>query len=350
VNFASDNEGPVAPEIITAIAKANHGYASAYGTDPMSNHVRDMLRNLFEAPDAVVHFVTTGTAANALILASLSKPWDAIFCHRDAHIDVHECGAPEFFTGGAKLVALEGPSGKIDPEALKRAMKERGAVDQIATSRGPVSLTQLTDMGAAYSVDQIAELTEIARSFGSATHMDGTRFANALVSIGGSPAEMTWKAGVDALSFGGTKNGLMGAEAVIFFDPELAHEFEKRRLRGAHMISKQRFIAAQYQAYLSDGLWLDLARRANQAAANLEQGLADVPGLSLLHPRNANMIFAKWPIGLHRAARRAGAVYHALDEAAYVRGHDDDMLAARLVCNWATSDQDIAAFVASLKG
>jgi threonine aldolase len=348
--FASDNAGPVAPQIMDAIVAANQGYAMAYGNDPLTDHVRDMIRDLFEAPDAVVHLVTTGTAANSLALASMTRPWDAIFCHHEAHIQASECGAPEFYTGGARIVALDGVSGKIDPAALKLAMTTRIYEGSPATTLGPVNLTQVTDRGAIYTLDEIRTITAIARSFGSTCHMDGARFANALVALGCTPAEMTWKAGIDVLSFGGTKNGMMGAEAVVFFKPELALDFEQRRLRGAHMISKQRFMAAQYQAYLTDGLWLELAQKANTAAQKLEQALGDLKFVSFEHQRQANMLFANWPRANHRRALAAGARYAIYSHATVDTGPDTQDLTARLVCNWATTDEDIADLIALVKG
>jgi len=347
--FASDNAGPVAPEIMAAIVAENEGYAMAYGHDRTSKNAISRIREVFEAPDAVVFFVPTGTAANALSLGTIAKPWDAIFCSRDAHIEVHECGAAEFYTGGAKLVALDGVAGKIDPQALQEAMERRGTDPEVETTRGPLSLTQATDLGAVYTLGELKKLTEIAHSYGSVCHMDGARFANALVSLDASPAEMSWKSGIDVLSFGGTKNGLMGAEAVIFFRPDLVRDFEKRRLRGAHMASKQRFQAAQYMAYLQDGLWRDLARRANRSAEKLEVALKGVPHVSVLHERQANIIFAEWPRSAHVRARNSGAAYYMIDRKSLNEGPGNENLAARLVCNWASTDADIEQFIALLR-
>ncbi|MFQ5439320.1 MAG: threonine aldolase family protein [Paracoccaceae bacterium] len=337
--FASDNAGPVAPSVMQAIAKANTGYAMPYGEDPLTTHTRDMIRDLFEAPKAEVFLVPTGTAANALALGTIARPWDAIYCHPDAHIAVHENNAAGFYTGGARLVTVKGPSCRIDPGALKAAIAA-----QDAPSPGVVSLTQVTDLGTVYTLDEIRDLTGIARRSGAVSHMDGARFANALVALGCTPAEMSWKAGIDVLSFGGTKNGMLGAEAVIFFKPSLAPDFATRRLRGGHMVSRQRFMAAQFIACLKDDLWLDLAGRSNSTAERLETRLRAVPDLRFLHERHANIIFAAWPRRRHRAARAAGAVYYTIPEDANPNGPDDEMLTARLVTNWATTHEDVEQF------
>lgn len=346
--FASDNSGPVAPQVMDALSHANTGYAMPYGNDAVTANVQDMLRDIFEAPEAAVHLVTTGTAANSLALGTLADPWDAIFCHREAHVQVSEANAPEFYTNGAKLVLVDGPSGKIDADALKAALAgtETGGVKD--TQRGPVTLTQVSDLGAVYTLNEVQAVTSVAKSFGSACHMDGARFANALITLGCTPAELTWKSGIDVLSFGGTKNGLMGVEAVIFFDPDKSREFQLRRMRGAHLLSKHRFLAAQMEAYLTDNLWLDLAAKSNAAAEKLESALKSVPGARLLHQRVANMIFAAWPRIGHRNAKKAGAMYYVMSADQNLDGPDDDLLEARLVCNWATTDEDITRFVSAL--
>ncbi|MCB1366150.1 MAG: low specificity L-threonine aldolase [Rhodobacteraceae bacterium] len=343
MHFASDNAGPVAPEIMDALIRANDGHAMAYGTDHLTQALESRLRELFEAPEARVFLLTTGTATNVLALATLTDPWQSVFCHRDAHIEVSECNAPEFYTGGAKLIGVDGPTGKIDPGALRSAMASLSDQASPDTRCGTVSLTQVTDLGGVYTLDHIRAVTDIAREFGVPAHMDGARFANALVELDCSPAGMTWRAGIDALSFGGTKNGLMSAEAVIFFNPAHAYEFEHRRRRGAHLSSKQRYIAAQYLAYLDDGLWLDLARRANRAAARLEAGLKGLAGVTLVHPREANMLFTELARPIHARLRDAGAVYYAS------KASRDDHVAARLVTNWATTDADVDAFLAIVR-
>lgn len=339
--FASDNGGPVPQQVLDALRHANDGYAMPYGNDALTGAVCDQIRDLFEAPEAAVYLVGTGTAANALILGALARPWDAVFCTPMAHINQDECNAPEFYTGGAKLVEVAAQNGLMHPYALERALAAAGASVHNA-QRGPVSLTSLTETGTLYTPNALTRLSEIAHAAGSAVHLDGARFANALVSLGCTPAEMTWRAGVDALSFGGTKNGLMGVEAVVFFDSAHARAFELLRKRAGHLFSKGRFLAAQMQAYLADGLWLDLARQANDHAARLAQGLATAPSVRLMDPPQGNVIFAQAPRALHQRLHAAGAQYYlhgALDGAA------DELLQARFVCDWSigTGVEDLLA-------
>ena len=209
-------------------------------------------------------------------LATLCPPWATIFCHRRSHIEEDECGAPEFFTGGAKLTLADGGDGRIDPDALADAISFANRIGVHNIQRGALSLTNVTELGTVYSPDHIAQLSEIAHGWKLPVHLDGARFANAVIATGATPAELTWKAGVDAVCFGGSKNGLMAAEVVVLFDPDCAWEFELRRKRGGHLFSKHRFLSAQFDAYLEDGLWLDLARRANAAADLLASGLSDI--------------------------------------------------------------------------
>ena len=343
--FASDNAGPALPEIMTALADCNRGYAPAYGADALMLDVQAELRRIFEAPEAAVYLVATGTAANSLCLATLTRPFDTVFCTPAAHIHEDECNAPEFFTGGAKLTLVPGVD-KMTPETLRKTIAAEESRGVHGPQRGPVSLTQVTERGTVYSLDELTALTEVARSFGLPVHMDGARFANALVALGCTPAEMTWKSGIDALSFGGTKNGCMGVEAVIFFDPAKAWEFELRRKRGAHLFSKHRYLSAQMIAYLHDGLWLDAARKANAACARLAEGLR-AAGAEFAHPPQANMIFAALPRATHQRLMAAGAQYH-LWAGALDGGDRDEMLTARLVCDWSASDADTDAFLSHL--
>jgi len=338
MHFASDNAGPVAPEIFRALEAANEGHAVAYGADAATQALEKKMQALFEAPDARMFLVASGTATNVLALATLTRPWETIYCHAQSHISVSECNAPEFYTAGAKLTLVEGPSGKIDPAALDAALAATSTDQLPDTRKGPVSLTQVTDLGAVYSIDEIRAVTSVAAARGCACHMDGARFANALVALGCSPADMTWRAGIDALSFGGTKNGLMGAEAVLFFDPSKAYDFEHRRRRGAHLLSKQRFLAAQYEAYLSGDLWLELAAKANRAGALLAEAVRSIGGAQLLHPADANMLFVEWPAEVDTRLRKAGAVFYGQGAA------ENGRCRARLVTNWATRDADIQRF------
>ncbi len=348
MKFASDNTAPAHPSVMEALAGANEGYAGGYGADEIMGRVREKIRAEFEAPDAAVYLVATGTAANALALATLTDPWGAVFCHRNAHIEEDECGAPEFYTGGAKLVLIDGPHAKMDPGALERAIGFTGRAGVHNVQRGMVSITNVTEMGGVYSVSEIEELCRIAKGHDLPVHLDGARFANALVASNASPADMTWRAGVDAVSFGGTKNGLLGVEAVVFFNPEHAWEFELRRKRGGHLFSKHRYLSAQMEAFLENGLWLDLARHANAMAARLGEGLA-AKGAQILHPVDANMVFTSFPRGLHRKANEAGAHYYFWPFDQSLEGPDDELISARLVCSWSTTEDDVAAFLGTLQ-
>lgn len=339
--FGSDNTSGVPAEVLAALTRANEGYAPSYGEDSLMQRVRDRLRAIFEAPEAAVHLVATGTAANALALSVACPPWGAVFCHRIAHAAEDECGAPEFYTGGAKLVLVEGADGKITPETLAGPLAATGAGGVHGVQRGMLSLTNVTEAGTVYAPAEIAGLAGLARAQALPVHMDGARFANALVASGATPAEMTWKAGVDLLSFGGTKNGLMGVEAVIQFDPAKAWEFELRRKRGGHLFSKHRYLSAQMDAYLENGLWLRLAAQANAMGQRLASGIAATRGCSLLHPAAANMVFARLPQTAHDRAEAAGAVYNRLPLLA--EG------ACRLVCSWSTTPGDVDGFLALLR-
>jgi len=350
MNFASDNTSAAAPEIMAAVAAANTGYAMPYGNDPAMARVRDRLRELFEAPEAAVYLVATGTAANALSCAILTPPWGAIFCHRNAHIEEDECGAPEYFTGGSKLVLVDGDHAKMTPESLGRAIGFTGRSGVHNVQRGMVSLTNTTEHSAVYTPAEVAALSAVAKGYGLPVHMDGARFANAIAATGASPADMTWRAGVDVLSFGGTKNGCLGVEAVIIFDPAKAWEFELRRKRAGHLVSKTRFMAAQMLAYLDGDLWLRLAAQANGMAARLAAGILTVPGAALVHPAQANAVFASFPRAGHRRAHDGGAAYYLWPFDQSLDGPDDEMLSARLVCSWSTTEADVEGLLALIRG
>ena len=346
--FMSDNTQPAAPEIVAALVRANEGHVPSYGADAAMARVRAQLGAVFEAPEAAIHLVATGTAANALALACLCPPWGAVYCHGEAHVNYDECGAPEFYSAGAKLVPLAGDHGRVDPAALAAALAIGKGASVHNAQPAALSLTNATEAGTVYDPDALAALAGAAHAAGLAVHLDGARFANAVASLGCTPAELSWKAGVDVLTLGGTKDGCLGAEAVIFFDRERAGTFELRRKRGGHLFSKHRYLAAQVEAWLADGLWLDLAARANARAAALGQALAAIPGVSLAHPVEANAVFARWPRGLHRAVMAAGAEYHLWDFDATLDGPDDEPLLARLVCGWATTDDEVREMVALL--
>lgn len=346
--FASDNSGPVHPQVMEAVSRANQGYALGYGNDPQMAAVRDQIRTLFEAPEAAVYLVATGTAANALALATLSQPWQTVFCTPTAHIHEDECNAPEFYSGGAKLT-LVGTDDKMTPDALRQAILAEETRGVHGPERGPVSITQVTERGQVYSLDDMQALTGVAKDFGLPVFLDGARFANALVALECSPAELTWKSGVNAVSFGGTKNGCMGVEAVILFDRARAWEFELRRKRGAHLFSKHRYLSAQMLGYLAEDLWLDSARTANANAARLAAGLDGLAGVNLLYPSQANMIFADMPRALHQRLHDAGAVYYITR--GDLEGDDpNEALTARFVCDWSIGADQIDAFLAVARG
>ncbi|PLS21873.1 threonine aldolase family protein [Neptunicoccus cionae] len=348
--FASDNAAPAAPEVMEALAKANEGYASSYGNDEIMDRVTTRIRDIFEAPEAAVYLVSTGTTANALSLSVLAQPWQTVFCHRHSHIEEDECGAPEFFTGGAKLTLLDGADAKIDAAQFRSRAESTGVLGVHNIQRGALSITNVTEMGTVYTVDEISRLCSTAKELGIGTHLDGARFTNALVALGCTPAEMTWKAGIDVVSFGGTKNGLMGVEAVIIFDPAKAWEFELRRKRGGHLFSKHRYLSAQMEAYLTDDLWLKLARQANAAAARLEAGLTRINSFELLHPRQANMLFCGMTRAAHERAQAGGAIYHPWPGNHPATGPSDEILTCRLVCSWSTTDAEIDEFISLVQG
>ncbi len=281
VNFCSDNASGAAPEVLRALEAANDGWAMPYGNDEATHRLEARVQEIFET-QAAVFPVATGTAANVLCLSVMCPPYGAIYCHAGSHINVAECGAPEFYTGGAKLVTLAGAHGKIAPRDLEAAVSGAGNVH--AAQPAAVSLSNASEAGTLYTPGEIGAISEVAKAHGLALHVDGARFANALVGLGCSPAELTWKAGVAALSLGATKNGVLAGEAVVLFEPALAETFGYRRKRGGHLFSKMRFLSAQLEAYFADDLWLRNARHANAMAGRLAEGLAGLPGVELSHP------------------------------------------------------------------
>lgn len=349
MNFASDNTGPVHPNVMAALIAANTGYALPYGGDDLTAQTIQNIRDLFEAPDAAVFLVSLGTAANSLILATLSQPWETVFCHTVAHIHEDECNAPEFYSGGTKLTLVPGPEAKMTAENLRRSILAEETRGVHGPQRGPVSLTQATERGTIYSLKEIQEISATAKEFGLPVHMDGARFANAVQSLGCSAAEMTWKSGVDAVTFGGTKNGLMAVEAVIFFNPKHAWEFELRRKRGAHLFSKHRFLAAQMQSYLAGDLWLDMAKKSNDASARLVQGLKQIPEVQIDFEPQANIIFAQWARAAHQRLHAAGAQYYVM-AGDHTTGPSNELLPARLVTDWSTTPENVDKFLDILRG
>ncbi|MFJ9896610.1 threonine aldolase family protein [Streptomyces sp. NPDC091280] len=316
--FISDNMAGAAPEIARAVADAAAGHVLPYGNDPRTERTRRRFSEIFER-DVDVFPVSTGSAANGLGLAALTPPWGSVLSHPESHINTDECGAPEFFTNGAKLVGVAGPDGRIDPEALRAAVCRR-AGDVHSVQPSVVSISQATESGGVYGLDEIRRLAAIARDAGLRVHMDGARFANALVRLGATPAEMTWRAGVDILSFGATKNGAMTADAVVSFVPGLAAELAFRAKRAGQLTSKMRFQTAQLDAYLTDGLWLRNARRANEMAARLGDGLKSIAGAGLLAAPQANIVFCRLPQRVTEGLLAEGyAFYHDRWEPGIVR-------------------------------
>ncbi len=344
MNFRSDNEVGAHPAIIEAVSRAfSAGPVHSYGADEWTQRVEQRLRDLFEKPDLVAFPVVTGTAANSLALACCTPPWGSIFCHPNSHIAEEETNAPEFFTSGARLFRVEGPSGRIDRRKLAEALAQPvyGVVHYPQPSA--VSITQATECGTVYGPEEIAAIATSTHRHGLKLHMDGARFANALSFVGCTPAELSWKAGVDVLSLGATKNGAMAAEAVVFFNADLAREFAFRRKRGGHLLSKMRFLSAQLDAYLTDGLWLANARHANAMARLLVAGLTPLKGTQLLHPVDANEIFVVLPARMHDALAAAGAQYHPWPS------DRPGERAFRLVTAFDTSPADVDRFLSIAK-
>jgi threonine aldolase len=294
VNLRSDNVAGIAPEILAAIEAANAGSAPSYGADPITARLQDIFSELFETR-CFVQPVATGTATNALALALIAPPYGAIYCTDVGHVHDSECGAGEFYTGGARIVPLAAAHGRLRPDVLRAALQRAGIGHTGRVQPAALNLTQATERGTVYRLDELDALVAVAREYGLRVHMDGARFANAIAALGCRPADVTWRRGVDVLSFGATKNGAMGAEAVVVFSEELAEPLRFRARRAGQVFSKMRFISAQLEAYLQDGLWLRLAAHANALAARLAAGLTTIAGVRLLHPVEINEIFAAMP-------------------------------------------------------
>jgi threonine aldolase len=314
MNFISDNAVGVAPEIMNALTEANRGPSMPYGADEWTRRVERRIAEIFEH-DVRVFPVATGTAANALSLASLTPPYGSIYAHEESHVMADECGAPELFSGGAKMRPLPGVHGKLTAETLDRALTQGHSSDVHQVIPSAISLTQATEAGTVYQPAELQAIAEVARRHKVRLHMDGARFANAMAFLGVPARQVTWEAGIDVLSFGASKGGCMAAEAVVFFDPALAAHFGYRRMRGGHLISKMRFVSAQLEAYLADGLWLKLARHANAMAQRIAQGLAGVgegrhssaaPAVRLMHPVEVNELFVEMPQAMVAGLRQAG--------------------------------------------
>jgi threonine aldolase len=349
MNFASDNTAPVVPEIFAALERANAGFAPAYGNDDWTRAVELRMSELFER-EVATFLVATGTAANAIAIAHCCEPWNSVLCHAESHLATDEAGAPEFFGGGLKLDLLPGANGRLAPATVRAALaRGRGVPHSVIP--GVLSLSQTTEFGTVYRQDEVRALSEIAHERGLAVHIDGARFGNAVASLGCTPAQATWKAGIDVLSFGATKGGALAAEAIVFFDPRRAEGMASRRKRGGQLVSKSRYIAAQFDAFLRDDLWLKLARHANAAAALLASRLTEI-GLKPIWPVEANEIFVALPPEADGRLRAAGATYAPWSSeflppgVSIAPGHK----LVRLVTSFATIDSDSEKFVRIARG
>lgn len=343
MNFASDNVYGVHPRILEALAAVNPGPAAPYGGDDLTRQAEEKLSEEF-ATEVRAFLVTTGTAANGLALSAVTPGYGAILCHAEAHISSDECNAAEFFTGGAKIMGLDSPGGKLTPAVIGAWLNGfyRGEHDPKAKG---VSLTNVTELGTAYQPAEVRAISNIIRPRGLKLHMDGARFANAVAGLGCSPAELTWKAGVDVLSFGASKNGAMMLEAVVFFDKTLAEDFAYRRMRGGQLVSKSRYLGAQMLAYLNDGLWLESARHANAMAARLVAGLGRNPAIRLPFGTQSNVIFAIMPMRLREALREAGAIFHQRPARELAGSLTRDETVVRLVTSWTTAAEEVDRLV-----
>jgi threonine aldolase len=328
--FASDNGGPAHPAVMAALARANDGHRMPYGVCDWTDAAVALVREALDAPGAEVHLVTTGTAANALCLAAMSQPWQRIFCSDIAHVLDDEMGAVTFFANGAEMAPVAHTDGRMAPADLFARIAREDP-----RRRGPVSVTQVTEAGTVHTLGHLAALVAAAGDL--PVHLDGARFANAVAALGCTPAAMA--AGMTAVSLGGTKNGCLGVEAAVFPDPARAHALWARRKRGGHVLSKTRYLAAQMVGYLEHGLWLETAAQANRKTARLAAALANHPDVTLAHPVDANIVFARWPKGLHDRLRAEGAQYYLMEDGA--NRPADAPLLCRLVCDWSVEDAAI---------
>lgn len=349
MNFASDNTAAIAPGILSALNRANEGFALGYGNDALTRSIERRIGELFET-EVAVFLVPTGTAANALSLAHITPPWGGVLCHEQAHIVTDECGAPEFFGGGIKLIGLPGENAKLTRGAVATAIERYSGHVPHQVNAAALSITQATEGGTLYRVEEIAALAELSHAHGLPVHMDGARFGNALARMNVSLAEATWKAGIDVLSFGATKGGAMAAEAVVFFDPARSAFMGERRKRAGHLLSKHRFLAAQFEGYLEDGYWLALARHANDMADLLADGLR-AAGAPIVWPVEANIVFTLLPRALDAKLKAEGATYYVRSNA--LAGDDvaigPDQMLVRLVTSFATQRPEIEQFVSLVK-
>jgi len=333
--FSSDNVAPICPESWAALQEANAHYAPSYGEDRWTARVCDRVREIFET-NCDVYFVLTGTAANALALAQLCKSFQSVICHQHAHIQTDECGAPEFFSGGSKLLLVRGADGKIDIDQVEALLARHNEVH--SHKPGAISISQATEFGTVYTSDQIAAIGDLTRAHRLFLHMDGARFANAIASLNCAPKAITWEAGVDVLCFGGTKNGAAMGELVIFFDKEISREFDYRTKQAGHLGSKMRFLAAPWLGLLTGDVWLRNAQHANDAARRLADRLEKEAGIQSVFPVEANAVFVSMDERLAKGLQARGWRFYKFIE--------PDIY--RLMCSWATTERDISDFVGEL--
>ncbi len=333
--FASDNTAGVCPEAFQAMAEANNGPASPYGEDLWTQTAADHLREIFEV-DCDVFFTFNGTAANSLALASLCQSYHSVIAHELAHVETDECGGPEFFSNGTKLLLVGGENGCVDTDQIARVVRRRSDVHFPKTK--VLSITQSTEMGTVYDEPALDRIHETVRRFGLNLHMDGARFANAVATLGVAPKEITWKRGVDVLCFGGTKNGMAVGDCVVFFDRDLSSEFEYRCKQSGQLASKMRFLAAPWVGLLSSGAWLDNAKHANAMAKKLSERLAATAGIKIVAPVQSNGVFVDFPAEVAAGLRNAGWVFYDFIGAG----------ASRLMCSWATTEADVDRFLADV--
>jgi threonine aldolase len=338
-NFRSDNETPVAAAIMEAILEANHGTAWAYADDEWSKKLDQAFSELFRT-EATVLPVSTGTVANSIALATVTPPWGSVICHAGAHIQCDESGAPEFFGHGLRLVPVEGKDGMLKPADVERTVHANEGHGVHSYKASAMSLTQATEAGTVYTVDEVKALCASAHSLGLTTHMDGARFANAIASLGCHPAEVTVEAGIDMLSFGASKNGCMAAEALVIFNrPEWRETTERMRKRSGHLLSKMRYVSAQLLAYIENGLWLEMATHANDQAAKFAEAVQNHAQAELEYPVHANEVFVKWNKEGFESLEAKGIQFGLWP------GRND---LARFVFGHSTSDEEVAILVNAL--
>jgi len=336
IQFASDNYAGICPEAMEAINEANKGYAKAYGEDEWTQIASDKIREFFDI-DCEVFFVFNGTAANSLAISSLCQSYHSVICHELAHIETDECGGPEFFSNGTKILLVPGENGKINIDAVEKTITKR--TDIHYPKPKVLSITQPTEVETIYTVEELRKIQEIVRKYNLKLHMDGARFFNVLVSLNVHPSEITWKVGVDVLCFGGTKIGMPYGEAIVFFNKELAYEFDYRCKQAGQLASKMRFIAAPWIKMLETGAWFKYAKNANEKAKLLEKKLNEIPEIEIMYPCQANSIFVNFPEKVENELRNRGWYFYDFIGSGF----------SRLMCSWSTKQEDVELFINEVK-